>query len=76
MKRKIITDDMLIDAAMDSKSIMGVLRFLGIKEAGGSHTHYSKRIKSIGINTEHFEREFITKESHQKIKNQKMIFLF
>ena len=56
MKRKIITDDMLIDAAMNSQSIMGVLRFLGIKEAGGSHTHYSKRIKSIGINTEHFER--------------------
>jgi len=26
-EKKIITDDMLIDAAMNSKSIMGVLRF-------------------------------------------------
>lgn len=32
-----------------------VLRNLGLKQAGGSHSHYSKRIKSAGIDTSHFK---------------------
>lgn len=50
-----VTDEMLSEAVKSSKSIMGVLRFLGLKEAGGSHSHYSMRIKRLNINTEHFE---------------------
>lgn len=54
MKRTKITDDMLREAVKNSNSVMGVLRYLGIKEAGGSNTHYSKRIKALEIDTQHF----------------------
>jgi hypothetical protein len=35
---------------------MGVLRYLGLKLAGGTHTHISKRIKDFEIDTSHFYR--------------------
>ena len=41
-------------AVQASHSIAGVLRELGIKPAGGSHAHNSKRIKRLDLNTSHF----------------------
>lgn len=35
---------------------MGVLRYLGIPQAGGTHAHVSRKIKEFGIDTSHFVR--------------------
>lgn len=47
-------DDELANAVSQSVSIAGVMRLLGIKPAGGSHFHISRRIKRSGIDTSHF----------------------
>ena len=52
-KRKYSVDE-LKDAVKNSTSVMGTLRVLGLKEAGGSHSHLTKKIKSLGIDTSHF----------------------
>ena len=49
-----ITDEQLAEAVAASEGVMGVLRYLGIREAGGSHSHYSRRIKALGLDTSHF----------------------
>lgn len=46
--------EMLEKAVKENISIMGVMRTLGIKMAGGSHTHISRKIKKLGIDTTHF----------------------
>lgn len=51
---RIYTEDVLRLAVENSTSVMGVLRFLGLKQAGGTHALVSKRIKEYGLNTEHF----------------------
>ena len=44
----------LAAAVQCSQSIVGVLRYLGIKPAGGSHFHISRRIREAGLDTSHF----------------------
>ena len=63
MKRKSVSDEELMEAVLTSFSIYEVLRKTGRKEAGGSHSHYSKRIKSLKIDTSHF-----TGQAHNKNK--------
>ena len=53
--RKIVTDDELEQAVKNSISVMGVLRFLGLKTAGGSHSYYSKRIRTAKLDISHFK---------------------
>jgi len=48
------TDEDIRTAVAGSVSIAGVMRLLGIKPAGGSHFHISKRIKRLGLDTDHF----------------------
>lgn len=50
------TDEQVIDAVKASYSTMEVLRKLGIKEAGGSHTYMKKRITQMGLDTSHFKK--------------------
>jgi len=52
MKR--YTNEDLEIAVKQSKSISNVLRLLGIKLAGGSHTHIKNRILDAGIDMSHF----------------------
>ena len=47
-------DSELAEAVTRSKSVAGVLRELGIRQAGGSHHHMSNRIKVLGLDTSHF----------------------
>ena len=54
MVRKKITDDDLKNAVKNSNSVMGVLRYLGLREAGGSNSHYKKRIEKLGFDISHF----------------------
>lgn len=53
-KRIKVSDEMLIEAVRESTSIRGVLRKLNLREAGGSASHYSVRIKELGISMAHF----------------------
>jgi hypothetical protein len=48
------TREILESAVRQNHSLAGVLRTLGLKPAGGSHTHISRRIKTLGIDTSHF----------------------
>jgi len=50
------TREILAEAAANSISIAGVLRYLGIPFSGGSHAHISRRLKQLGIDTSHFKR--------------------
>ena len=48
------SDEDLALAVKQSVSVAGVLRLLGIRQAGGSHFHISKRIRRMGLDTSHF----------------------
>ncbi|MFE1506572.1 HNH endonuclease [Streptomyces sp. NPDC058726] len=48
------TEKTLREAVAASASIKEVLRRLGINPVGGNHTHISRRIASLGIDTSHF----------------------
>lgn len=57
------TKDLLEDAVNDSFSYAGVLRYLGLKQAGGTQAHIAKQIKLFNIDTSHF-----TRQAHNKGK--------
>jgi len=48
------TPELLKDVVSRSRSVAEVLRHLGIPPNGGSHSHISRKIKSLGIDTSHF----------------------
>ena len=48
------TEEKLREAVANSVSYAGVIRYLGMIEAGGNHTHISRTIKRMGIDTSHF----------------------
>ncbi|QEV18295.1 HNH endonuclease signature motif containing protein [Streptomyces alboniger] len=48
------TEEALRAAVADSYSIRDVVRRLGISNVGGNHTHISRRIVKLGIDTSHF----------------------
>jgi hypothetical protein len=48
------TREVLEKAVAESESIAGVLRTLGLVQAGGTHVHISRSIKKRGIDTSHF----------------------
>lgn len=56
MVRVKITDKQLAEIIKNSNSFMEVLRKLGLKEAGGTHSHYKRRANSLNIDTSHFVR--------------------
>ncbi|MFT4289214.1 HNH endonuclease signature motif containing protein [Nocardioides sp.] len=48
------TLEMLSEAVALNYSIAGVLRHLGLAQAGGTHAHISRMIKKLEIDTSHF----------------------
>lgn len=48
------TKELLGSVVAQSESVAGVLRLLGLAQAGGMHSHISNTIKSFGIDTSHF----------------------
>jgi hypothetical protein len=48
------TVEKLTEAVLKNHSIAGVLRFFGLREAGGTHSYITQRIKQLGIDTSHF----------------------
>lgn len=49
-----ITDDMICLAVSESFSYADVLRRLNIRYAGGSFSHYKRRVEKLGFDTSHF----------------------
>ena len=48
-------NQLLKQAVKSSKSVIGVLRYIGACEtSGGMHVHISKRIRELGLDTTHF----------------------
>ena len=50
------TEELLREAVASSTSVAGVLRHLGLAQAGGTHAHISRTIKRFGLDTRHFVR--------------------
>ncbi|MFI0988267.1 HNH endonuclease [Streptomyces exfoliatus] len=48
------TREILVEAVAASASVQDVLRRLGIDAVGGHHTHISRRLAVLGIDTSHF----------------------
>lgn len=44
----------LEEAARSAVSVAGVLRALGLRQAGGTHSHVSRRLRELGVDTSHF----------------------
>lgn len=49
------TRAVLEDAVSASSSMYEVLRRLGLDAVGGHHTHISRRVRALGIDTSHFD---------------------
>ena len=54
--RRKYTKELLTQAVAASTSVAGVLRYLGLNQTGGAHSHISKTIRAFGIDTSHFRR--------------------
>src|SRR5262249_9432869 len=52
--RRNYTKELLQAVAKECISVAGVLRKLGLSEAGGTHSHISRSMKRFGIDTSHF----------------------
>ncbi|MER6910624.1 HNH endonuclease [Streptomyces sp. NPDC000594] len=50
------TEKTLRELAASADSIRDVVRGLGIAQVGGNHTHISRRMAELGIDTSHFTR--------------------
>lgn len=48
------TKELLEQLVKESTSVIQIIRKLGLKEAGGTHTHLSNKIKKFEIDTSHF----------------------
>jgi hypothetical protein len=48
------TKELLQEVVRECYSVAQVLRKLGLAQAGGMHSHLSRRIKAFGIDTSHF----------------------
>jgi hypothetical protein len=68
MTRYRYTPELLAEAAANSVSIAGVLRYLNIKWSGGSHHHISRRLRHFGIDTSHFTGKCHNKGKHSPKK--------
>ena len=48
------TKEILEDAAKNSTSYAGILRYLNLKQAGGTQAHLIRKVEEYGIDTSHF----------------------
>ena len=60
------TLEVLETAVGQATSVAGVLRVLGLPQAGGTHSHISRTIKAFGIDTSHLVRYQGTGRHHRK----------
>lgn len=68
MKNDVVTDEALSEAVADSASLAEVLRKLGKKQAGGTQSHYKRRIKLLNLDISHFKSQGWNKSGTSAIK--------
>src|SRR5436190_23966492 len=51
------TKELLAEAVRHSTNFSAVLRYLGLRQAGGTLSHLAGRIRHFGIDTTHFHRQ-------------------
>lgn len=75
MKHIKYTKDLLKNAVAQSFSYAGVLRFLGLKQAGGTQTHIINTIQKFEIDTSHFTGKGHNKgkQSNNKLKAEQIL---
>jgi hypothetical protein len=56
------TKELLEPVVAESTNFCDVLRRLGLDVVGGHHTHISRRIRALGIDTSHFRQAFRTEK--------------
>lgn len=72
MKR--ITDLELIELSQKVKSVAELMRIIGRSPTGGNCTHYSNRLKALGVDTSHFIREnVLPKKKRTSIETFKVL---
>jgi hypothetical protein len=59
---RIYTEELLREAVAASTSFAGVLRHLGLRQAGGTQAHIARRIRHFGIDTSHFSAKLTPAE--------------
>ncbi|MFJ4968837.1 HNH endonuclease signature motif containing protein [Streptomyces sp. NPDC088755] len=60
------TKEVLQAAVASSTTMCEVLRRLGLQVVGGQHTHISRRVKALGIDTSHFSTPSRTAEIRRR----------
>ncbi|MFQ6854080.1 HNH endonuclease signature motif containing protein [Streptomyces sp. 35M1] len=60
------TKEVLQTAVSSSTNMCEVLRRLGLEVVGGQHTHISRRVKALGIDTSHFSAPSRTGEIRRR----------
>ncbi|MBS3973290.1 MAG: HNH endonuclease [Actinobacteria bacterium] len=55
MRKDVVTDEALSEAVAGSNSLAEVIRKLGKKQAGGTQSHYKRRINVLGLDCSHFK---------------------
>jgi hypothetical protein len=55
------TKEVLRNLVSESTSVSDVMRKLGIKRSGGSHSHITRRLKYFGIDISHFTGKTLSK---------------
>lgn len=48
------TKELLGEAVANSRTFSGVIRYLGLRQAGGTQSHITRKIREYGLNTSHF----------------------
>ena len=66
------TRELLGEAVAASTSVAGVLRYLGLNQAGGTHAHISRRIKRFELDTSHFVR-FRNGSHHKRLTPEQLL---
>ena len=64
-----------MEAVAASTSVAGVLRHLGLKQAGGTHAHLSRTIKAFGIDTSHFRRGLPIAKHHARMTPEQILIM-
>lgn len=67
-RRSVYTPELLTEAVQGSCSFAGVVRFLHLRQAGGTQAYIARRIRAFGIDTSHFTGQAHAKgQRHPKI---------
>ncbi|BDB59975.1 MULTISPECIES: HNH endonuclease [Rhodococcus] len=64
------TEEMLQEAVRNCVNFAEVMRYFGLKPNGGHHTHLSRRIRTLGIDTSHFTGRPRTTERRPYVRHE------